>query len=43
MEAVFFEGSVRVAVAEILGPQHMHETTDPRWAALAALAEPDVQ
>lgn len=24
-------------------PQHMHETTDPRWAALAALAEPDVQ
>lgn len=24
-------------------PQHAHETTDPRWAALAALADPDVQ
>jgi len=23
-------------------PQHAHETSDPRWAALAALAEPDV-
>ena len=22
-------------------PQHAHETTDPRWAALAALADPD--
>ena len=22
-------------------PQHAHETSDPRWAALAALAEPD--
>ena len=22
-------------------PQHVHEATDPRWAALAALAEPD--
>jgi uncharacterized protein len=24
-------------------PQHAHETTDPRWAALAALTEPDAQ
>ena len=23
-------------------PQHAHDTTDPRWAALAALADPDV-
>jgi uncharacterized protein len=24
-------------------PQHSHETTDPRWAALSALTEPDVR
>lgn len=24
-------------------PQHVHDTTDPRWAALAALTEPDVR
>jgi len=24
-------------------PQHAHETSDPRWAALAALVDPDVQ
>ena len=24
-------------------PQHAHETKDPRWAALAALAEPEVE
>ncbi len=24
-------------------PQHAHEQTDPRWAALAALTEPDVR
>ena len=24
-------------------PEHVHEVTDPRWAALAALAEPDAQ
>ena len=24
-------------------PQHAHDTTDPRWAALAALTEPDVR
>ncbi len=24
-------------------PRHQHETTDPRWAALAALTEPDVR
>lgn len=24
-------------------PQHVHETTDPRWAALTALVEPDAE
>ena len=24
-------------------PQHVHETSDPRWAALAALVDPDAQ
>jgi uncharacterized protein len=24
-------------------PQHVHETSDPRWAALAALVDPDTQ
>jgi uncharacterized protein len=30
-----------VALAD--DPQHQHETSDPRWAALAALVDPDVQ